>query len=411
VHNLILRKLNIRGGSNRTMFQTGSQSDAGERSDARFRRIRRVHLAIVASYLYELAVLAGFHAAGYVRAELVAGLAVCIVAVNGSVFLAHSSGWSLRFADPSMFLYQQFCSILIALALAFVAPQIAIQPFGTWIGTSFFGFMAPRRGLLYVTLGASLAAMAVALAVAGSHFAMPTSTPAGQALTWAVMLGALGRGIGVANFIAGLRRRLGEQNDALRSALARIEDLAQRDELTGLPNRRAIMQWLSEQMAQCDRSGLPLTVALLDVDHFKPINDAFGHLAGDLVLEMFSKCGLAAIRATDRLGRYGGEEFLVVLVATSLPAAGEPLERIRATVAAHGWSRIDPRLRVTVTIGAAAYRRGETIKDLIGRADLALYRGKQAGRDRVVLENALRADDLSTNRRTKYWTDEGAVLS
>jgi predicted signal transduction protein with EAL and GGDEF domain len=165
-------------------------------------------------------------------------------------------------------------------------------------------------------------------------------------------------------------------------------------------------------------------------------------LGGDLVLEMFSKCGLAAIRATDRLGRYGGEEFLVVLVATLLSEAEEPLERIRTRVAACDWSRIDRGLKVTVTIGAAAYRRGETATDLMARADLALYRGKQGGRNCVILENRPCAIDLptmqrpseetalvkdaegsspqgnseatkpgrSTSRPTEYWTDESAMI-
>jgi diguanylate cyclase (GGDEF)-like protein len=126
---------------------------------------------------------------------------------------------------------------------------------------------------------------------------------------------------------------------------------------------------------------------LLNIDHFKRINDDFGHMAGDQVLEIFSRHGLAAIRATDRIGRYGGEEFLIGLVATSLDAALDPLERIRAEVAACDWSGIDRRLQVTVTIGVAAYRRGDSVKDLIMRADLALYRGKENGRDRIVFED------------------------
>jgi diguanylate cyclase (GGDEF)-like protein len=423
------------------MPQIESPSDDGRKYDARIGRIRRVHLAVVAAYLYEFVVLTGFYVAGYVELALVVCYAVCIVTINTSVFVILRSGWNSRAADPSLFLLQQFCSIAIALALALAAPQIAIQPFGTWIATSFFGFMAPRRGLLNITLGASVAAMATALAIGGSHFGMPTSTLAGRVLTWAVLLGVLARGIGVANFIAGLRRRLREQNDALRSALARIEDLAQRDELTGLANRRSILQWLGDQAAQCDRSGLPLTVALLDIDHFKRINDEFGHLVGDLVLEMFSKCGLAMVRATDRFGRYGGEEFLVVLVATPLQAAREPLERIRAGIASCDWSGVDRPLKVTVTIGAAAYRRGETLKDLMERADLALYRGKQGGRNRVILEDQPYDGDLfvrrplgesafgedarrhaaagrsetaepvrPAKRRPEYWTDESAML-
>lgn len=139
--------------------------------------------------------------------------------------------------------------------------------------------MAPKRKYVYVALGASLVCATIALAAGGSRIAIPTSTLAGQALTGAVMLGVLARGIGVADFIGGLRRRLGEKNDALRVALARIEILAAQDELTGLPNRRSVLQWLGEQLSLCERSGLPLTIALLDIDHFKRINDDFGHMA------------------------------------------------------------------------------------------------------------------------------------
>jgi diguanylate cyclase len=360
----------------------------GDRKSAAItRRARQIHAVVCATYVYETLLLVGFCAAGYVPARVVVGYALGAAMFNGGVFLVLRMGWNLRFADSHLFLVQEIGAAFLTLGLAVAAPQIAIQPIGTWIALSFFGFLAPNRRFFLIAAGASLSCAALAILAVGAHFAMPTASPAGQTLTWAVMLGVLARGIGVANFIAGLRNRLGEKNEALREALARIEILAQQDELTGLANRRSIMQWLGEQLALAERTGQPLTIGLLDIDHFKRINDDFGHLTGDRVLKKFSQCGLAAIRATDRLGRYGGEEFLVVLVATSLQAAEEPLERIRTDVAACDWSSINRKLPVTVTIGAAAYRRGETLEDLMRRADAALYRGKAAGRDCVILED------------------------
>jgi diguanylate cyclase len=369
-----------------------------QKSAALVRRARRIHAAVCVTYVYETLLLIGFCAAGYVPARVVVGYALGAAAFNFGVYLALRAGWSLRLADSSLFLAQEFGAAFLTLGLALAAPQIAIQPIGTWIALSFFGFLAPNRRFFLIAASASLVCAAIAILSQGAHFAMPTATPAGQALTWAVMLGILGRGIGVANFIAGLRNRLGVKNEALREALGRIEILAQHDELTGLANRRSIMQWLAEQIALSERTGQPLTIALLDIDHFKRINDDFGHLTGDRVLEKFSQCGQAAIRATDRLGRYGGEEFLVVLVATSLQGAEEPLERIRADVAACDWSHIDHNLPVTVTIGAAAHRRGETLEDLMRRADIALYRGKQGGRDCVVLEDRPFAENVGEMR-------------
>jgi diguanylate cyclase len=129
-------------------------------------------------------------------------------------------------------------------------------------------------------------------------------------------------------------------------------------------------------------------VAFLDLDHFKRINDTYGHLAGDRTLQLFAKRALEAVRVTDRLGRYGGEEFLVILVGTPLRDANKTLERIRECIACSDWSVIDPTLRVTITIGATEFMAGETVEELISRADLALYLGKEAGRDRVVLDTA-----------------------
>ena len=179
----------------------------------------------------------------------------------------------------------------------------------------------------------------------GDQLEMPTRTLAGQALTGGVVLGLLARCIYFAVFVRRLQSRLSEKNRALRNAMERIEFLANRDDLTGLPNRRAVTNWLDEQISASARSKLPLSIALIDLDHFKKINDAYGHHAGDRTLQIFGAIALSALRETDRIGRYGGEEFLVFFPGTSLDGAKAPLERIRDMVADFTWAGIDARCK------------------------------------------------------------------
>jgi len=268
------------------------------------------------------------------------------------------------------------------------APQIAFQPFATLFAISAFSFMAPNvKSLVVCWIAAAIGAVTV-IFTEGPRLAMPTASLEGQALTCACMIGLLARCIWVALSFRTLQRRLGEKNKALLSAMDRIESLANRDDLTGLPNRRSITSWLGEQMAICGRTDVPLSVALLDLDHFKRINDAYGHMIGDRALQLFAKEALGAIRETDRLGRFGGEEFLIVLVGTALNNASEPLERVRARIANADWTIIEQGFQLTLTIGATEYARGEAVESLLRRADMALYLGKETGRNRVILDSA-----------------------
>ena len=131
----------------------------------------------------------------------------------------------------------------------------------------------------------------------------------------------------------------------------------------------------------CMRAGLPLSVALVDVNHFKRINDRYGHQAGDRALQIFARIAATCPRKTNRVGRFGGEEFLVVFVSTSLKAAEEPLERIRSGLKLYDWRGLGEDAEITVTIDAAAFIPGEAVESLIRRADTALYLGKESGRD------------------------------
>lgn len=158
-----------------------------------------------------------------------------------------------------------------------------------------------------------------------------------------------------------------------------FQKLANHDSLTGLPNRRQVEHALHTAVAQSSRSGAPCAVLIIDIDHFKRLNDTFGHPAGDEVLRHIAARLRGELRAGNTLGRWGGEEFVIVAPQTELHEAQRLAERLRHAI------RSEPAAGehlVTVSIGITAYHSGDTPETLIARADRALYRAKQGGRDR-----------------------------
>ena len=191
-----------------------------------------------------------------------------------------------------------------------------------------------------------------------------------------------------------LLHRLGRQVMALIELRARgvaLERLARRDELTGLGNRRELAEALERELAHRERYGGDLSVALIDVDHFKLVNDRFGHLAGDEVLRRIGHELTQGRRRVDVVGRFGGEEFLIVLPQTSLQGAQAALEAVRERVARLDLA--DVAHAVTVSCGIATAAPGQlTLESLVGAADRALYAAKAGGRNRVVLAGAAAPD-------------------
>ncbi len=183
-----------------------------------------------------------------------------------------------------------------------------------------------------------------------------------------------------------LRRRLKAQKAELGAALERIQTLATTDELTRLANRRHMGEVLKAESTRHARQGEGFCLALIDIDHFKRINDTWGHATGDDVLRASADLMRGAVRASDLLARWGGEEFLLLLPHTDKSVAQPVLERMRAQMAALPLDHIDPGLRVTFSVGLAAWRPGESVAAALERADRALYRAKADGRDRVVQE-------------------------
>lgn len=173
-----------------------------------------------------------------------------------------------------------------------------------------------------------------------------------------------------------------------REAVVRreLQRLASSDELTGLANRREFLGALDRELATARRTGRPLALALIDIDHFKRVNDTHGHPAGDAVIRAVAELASGAMRGGDLVGRVGGEEFAILLPDTPVDAAWDACERLRIGLAKRDISLPQgAQVKVTLSCGVTAARREDTAASLIGQADKALYEAKNGGRDRVLL--------------------------
>lgn len=178
-------------------------------------------------------------------------------------------------------------------------------------------------------------------------------------------------------------RRAMDREEAARRELQR---LASSDELTGLANRREFLKALDRGLASSRRNGRPLTLALVDIDHFKRVNDTHGHPAGDGVIRAVADLAAASMRGGDLVGRIGGEEFAILLQDTDKMAAWEVCERLRVQLGQRDIALPNgPSVRVTLSCGVAAAVRDDSADSLIARADQALYDAKGGGRDRVLM--------------------------
>jgi diguanylate cyclase (GGDEF)-like protein len=173
---------------------------------------------------------------------------------------------------------------------------------------------------------------------------------------------------------------------ATRRYQRRIAALATTDSLTELPNRRGFDILAAQALQEAQRDSSPLCAVLLDLDNFKALNDAHGHLAGDDVLRRFARQLRGSLRQADILCRWGGEEFILLLKNTDRNAAHELAEKLRQQCAEQRYPVAGEALQVTVSLGLSQWQEGETLHDLLGRTDRALYRAKQAGRDRVCVD-------------------------
>jgi diguanylate cyclase (GGDEF)-like protein len=302
----------------------------------------------------------------------------------GAAMLSCGAGWNYRFAHPGLELPQLLFACLIQVTCLYLAPQVGFFFLIATFNVFAFGLLSTGPRQFVLALGITSALVAAILWAVGGNVGFPMGSALEKLLLYLTFVATLARFVFLSSHVGGLRKDLHRQNRTLQETLVRIEDLASHDELTAVPNRRSLLRMLREEMDRSDRTGIPFCVALLDLDNFKRVNDLHGHIAGDAVLKQFAALATASLRSTDRFGRYGGEEFLLLLTGTDSEGACLPVERLRNSAAAYDWSLHDVSTRISASVGVAQYVKGETMDQLINRADHAMYAAKLAGRDRMM---------------------------
>lgn len=312
-------------------------------------------------------------------AGLIRGNSLSVLALVMSLFILMAiffpaliyTGVNRRFKDPSLTLPQLLQAIFFVTVFSyFMVSEIRGVSTVLYILVFVFGTFRLRlrefMGLVALTVALYAGAMALL------HYRHPDAvTVKLEIIRGAILVLSLLWVSYMANYIANLRRR--------------IKEMASFDALTEVYNRREIFEILDREKSFSDRSAIPFSLCILDLDDFKEVNDTYGHQAGDEVLKAFARALRENVRTEDYVGRYGGEEFLVVFVnfecrdnsATCVARLLKVTERLSFPGIADG-------LKITTSIGVSAYRPSETIDAVIARADQALYEAKAAGKNRIV---------------------------
>jgi diguanylate cyclase (GGDEF)-like protein len=336
---------------------------------------------IAVSYLLDGLVLAAFYFAGTIGWGPVLAYTLSGLVLTAIIYTLMASGWTQRFQDSGISVYQTIPAQVLQLSCMALVPEVSFM-------------FALLLFIVYCTLTLSLdvkrsviawalagAGTAVVLGVAGTPLRIPNANTAEQVISFAFFVITLWRCVLVGSFNREMTGRLKSRGRELAELTAKVDLLAHHDELTGVMNRRSLFNALRDELQRAERSRLALCVAILDLDRFKSINDKLGHLAGDKTLKIFASTLSQLTRKADRFGRYGGEEFLLVMTSTGPDTAEIPIERMRAALAEVDWSAVSPGLSVTFSCGISGLRPGDTPEALLQRADDALYRAKHEGRN------------------------------
>jgi diguanylate cyclase len=335
-----------------------------------------------ATYVVYLGVLAVQIAVGFAPLHLVVALGTMAVVVNLAFFALLRFGRSIsRGTQARLGLAQLLFGVVAMLATYAVSGPAA--PATTIIMAShivYAAFSLTRRQIWRLTMAALVG---LGLVMLGCHRWQPDRYPGDvQAVTFlyaAIVLPLVAR---LGGAIAGIQQQLRQRTEELGGALATVQQLATQDDLTRLHNRRHMTELLNLHLRAAERSDRHLAIALLDIDLFKQVNDRHGHQAGDTVLRGFAETARLALRSTDLLARWGGEEFLIAFPDTTIDRAAEGLERLRQALDGR-FADLDPELCITFSAGLVDARPGDDLGTVLDRADRALYQAKSNGRDRV----------------------------
>ena len=323
-------------------------------------------------------------------------LALASLSVAGFLFVALLIGveWNLTLEDPDMAVPQMIWELTVVVLTSHYA--LELKPVVLLSGLAMIVMGANRlkrsQQILVATYGLLIYMVSVSFLTSLDSLGWATEM---------VLMIAFGLVLGFGPALYQFERKIFEnvitdKNEELQTALEQIRDMAVRDELTGVYNRRHVQDFLQHEKAMSDRTQHQFSICYVDLDYFKQVNDRFGHATGDEVLKSFARVAEQVSREVDCVGRIGGEEFVLVLSGTNETDAVICAERLANGLKDMHVTRVEPRYRMTASVGIAEYQVGETIEEMLDRADKAMYDAKRAGRDRIVVAS----DELARIRNS-----------
>lgn len=357
-----------------SLQQPDDHTQAVERQQAL--RLRRL-LVSVAVYIPCSVFLALVAWLGYLPARFVPLWIATFTATNLMFFALIKIRINLRFLDPSMTMAQMAVAITAVAMVLYHAEAARGALLMLLLVILMFGVLQLKTAevlLMGVLCSAAYGAVIVLLTV--NHPGKINVEL--EWVQWIALTATLAVLCPFVGYLGNIRRRLGE-------SLRTIKELAQHDALTGLFNRHHLANTLERELARCTRGTPPFLLVVVDIDHFKRINDMHGHLAGDSVLQAVAKRLQDTLRKGDYLARFGGEEFVLMMMADGFAAAQASCDRLRKSVEELRMDEFGAQ-RLTVSIGGSFYRPHDTQGSLLERADAAMYRAKSNGRNRTELE-------------------------
>lgn len=356
-------------------------------------RMKRL-LMSCGSYIFTFTLICFCWLQGMLPGSIVLHYAISIILLNIIFFVLIKTNINLKFAEPSMTLAQVIVSIVPPMYVMYFLDSGQARAVFLYLGIvpALYGILAlsTRQFLgvaVWYVLNFSLMLGLLALN-------RPTALNASLDLIQLIaLISVMTQMAWIGGYISELRSKLRKRNlelqtttEKLGSAVEQIGELARRDELTGLYNRRHLFEVLGQECNRIGRQQGTFSICIADIDFFKQINDEYGHQIGDIVLRKVALSLEQSLRNIDCVGRYGGEEFLIILAQTKLDGAKIKAERVRQQIENLDFTSIDGSLQITVSIGIAEHNPKESIDKTILRSDEALYRAKNSGRNKTLTE-------------------------
>ncbi len=344
-------------------------------------RMRRFFMATLA-YILNGTMAYVSYLAGDTEWEAIFWLLIIIPVISITFYIIFRTGLNLKMADPSLTLIQMCAAALIVMYVMYFANDARGILLLMYIIILLFGiFRLNTRQFVFISF---FILLTYGINIALLHLCRPEGVNfQKEYLQWFMLAIVLVAFSSIGGYISSLRHNLSVSRSELQKSISLIHEMAIRDELTGLYNRRHLMELLENEKNRSSRNGPQFVVAMLDVDQLKDVNDTYGHPMGDQVLRTVSTVIRDTLRNIDNCGRYGGDEFMLIFAQTDIKGAMISAERIHASIGQSQVPGLGRDFKITVSMGLTEYRFPEEVETMIARVDRALYKAKSGGRNRL----------------------------